>query len=84
MRVTAARLAERGAPLRLEDTALVLGASGGVGSIIVSAARALGATVIGQAGHEASADWISQRGADQVPVISRRSVRGKIVLDAAA
>jgi NADPH2:quinone reductase len=47
---------------------LVLGASGGVGSIIVSVARALGATVIGQAGHESNAEWIKQRGADQVIV----------------
>jgi NADPH2:quinone reductase len=57
-------LAEVGA----EDRVLVLGASGGVGSIIVSLARAAGATVWGQTGSAAKADWIKAQGAERVLV----------------
>lgn len=66
--VTAWRAVAELAQVTADDTVLVLGASGGVGSIVVSAARALGATVIGQTGHESNADWIKQRGADRVVV----------------
>jgi NADPH2:quinone reductase len=66
--VTAWRTVTEIAQVKADDTVLVLGASGGVGSIIVSVARALGATVIGQTGHEGNAEWIKQRGADQVVV----------------
>jgi NADPH2:quinone reductase len=66
--VTAWRTVTEIAQVKADDTVLVLGASGGVGSIIVSVARALGATVIGQTGHESNAEWIKQRGADQVIV----------------
>jgi NADPH2:quinone reductase len=66
--VTAWRTVTEIAQVKADDTVLVLGASGGVGSIIVSVARALGATVIGQTGHESNAGWIKQRGADQVIV----------------
>lgn len=66
--VTAWRTVTEIAQVKGDDTVLVLGASGGVGSIIVSVARALGATVIGQTGHESNAEWIKQRGADQVIV----------------
>ena len=66
--VTAWRTVSELARLEADDTVLVLGASGGVGSIIVSVAHALGATVIGQTGHESNRDWISERGADEVIV----------------
>jgi NADPH2:quinone reductase len=66
--VTAWRTVTEIARVKKDDTVLVLGASGGVGSIIVSVARAVGATVIGQTGHESNAEWIKQRGADQVIV----------------
>jgi NADPH2:quinone reductase len=66
--VTGWRTVTEIAQVKADDTVLVLGASGGVGSIIVSVARALGATVIGQTGHESNAEWIKQRGADQVIV----------------
>lgn len=46
-----------------EDRVLVLGASGGVGTIIVSLARSIGATVWGQAGSPEKADVIEQMGA---------------------
>ncbi|MFL5861819.1 MAG: zinc-binding alcohol dehydrogenase family protein [Solirubrobacteraceae bacterium] len=51
-----------------EDRVVVLGASGGVGSMIVSLARAAGATVWGQTGSEAKADAIAQDGAHRVLV----------------
>jgi NADPH2:quinone reductase len=66
--VTAWRTVTELAKISADDTVLVLGAKGGVGSIIVSLARAAGAVVAGQTGDEDSADWVKQRGADQVIV----------------
>lgn len=51
-----------------EDRVLVLGASGGVGSMIVSLARAAGATVWGQTGSEQKARLIAENGAERVLV----------------
>ena len=51
-----------------EDRVLVLGASGGVGSMIVSLARATGATVWGQTGSSDNADVITDQGADRAIV----------------
>ncbi len=51
-----------------EDRVLVLGASGGVGSAIVSLASATGATVWGQTGSEEKAAGITDQGADRVLV----------------
>jgi NADPH2:quinone reductase len=48
-----------------QDRVLVLGASGGVGSLIVSLAHAVGATVWGQTGAAAKADFIVRQGADR-------------------
>jgi NADPH:quinone reductase-like Zn-dependent oxidoreductase len=45
---------------------LVLGAGGGVGSIIVSLARRIGATVWAQASAPDDADWLRGLGASQV------------------
>jgi NADPH2:quinone reductase len=50
------------------DRVLVLGASGGVGSIIVSLAHAAGATVWGHCGSGAKAPLIEVQGADRVIV----------------
>jgi NADPH2:quinone reductase len=66
--VTAWRTVHELAQIGAGDTVLVLGASGGVGSIIVTAAHAAGATVIGQTGHQYNAGWITGRGADDVIV----------------
>jgi NADPH2:quinone reductase len=66
--VTAWRTVHELARVRADDTVLVLGASGGVGSIIVSVAHAVGATVVGQTGQEDNAAWIKARGADEVIV----------------
>src|SRR5436305_3076701 len=51
-----------------EDRVLVLGASGGVGSMIVSLAHATGATVWGQTGSSEKADGIKDQGADRAVV----------------
>jgi NADPH:quinone reductase len=51
-----------------EDRVVVLGASGGVGSMIVSLAHAAGATVWGQTGTAAKMTSISADGADRVLV----------------
>ena len=66
--VTAWRTVHELAQVTADDTVLVLGASGGVGSIITAAAHATGATVIGQTGHQDNASWITGRGADDVIV----------------
>ncbi len=50
------------------DRVLVLGASGGVGSMIVTLAAAVGATVWGQTGSEAKAAAIIEHGAQRVIV----------------
>jgi NADPH:quinone reductase len=50
------------------DRVLVLGAPGGVGSMIVSLARAAGATVWGQTGSSAKAAFVEQQGAARVVV----------------
>ncbi|HWE57117.1 MAG TPA: zinc-binding alcohol dehydrogenase family protein [Acidimicrobiales bacterium] len=66
--VTAWRCAVEKAQIASDDRVLVLGASGGVGSILVSLARSAGATVWGQTGSESKAGWIRARGASEVVV----------------
>lgn len=66
--VTAWRAVTELAQVHDGDTVLVLGASGGVGSVIISAAHAAGAAVAGQTGNEDNAGWIRQRGADRAIV----------------
>jgi len=51
-----------------EDRVLVLGASGGVGSTIVSLVHRLGATVWGQSGDPGNVEWLRAQGADRVVV----------------
>ena len=49
------------------EVLLVIGAAGGVGSILVQLAKSItGATVIGTASRESSADWVKKLGADHV------------------
>jgi NADPH2:quinone reductase len=57
-----------------EDRVLVLGAAGGVGSMIVSLVASIGATVWGQTGSDAKADLIAVNGADRVIVSSATSL----------
>ncbi|HUA94636.1 MAG TPA: zinc-binding alcohol dehydrogenase family protein [Acidimicrobiales bacterium] len=51
-----------------KDRVLVLGSNGGVGSIAVSVADRLGATVWGQTMDAQNTEWLAQRGADHVVV----------------
>jgi NADPH2:quinone reductase len=66
--VTAWRCATEKARLRPDDRVLVLGASGGVGSMLVSIARSIGAEVWGHTGDPEKAAWIRDRGAGEVTV----------------
>jgi NADPH2:quinone reductase len=66
--VTAWRCATERAHVTAGDRVLVLGASGGVGSVLVSIARSMGAEVWGQTGRPDKADWIRERGAAEVIV----------------
>jgi NADPH2:quinone reductase len=52
--------------VRAEDRVLVLGASGGVGSTIVSLVHGLGARVWGHSGNPSGAAWLTGRGAERV------------------
>jgi NADPH:quinone reductase len=56
------------AKVTAEDRVLVLGASGGVGSMVVTLARAAGATVWGQTGSPDKAAAIAEQGAERVVV----------------
>jgi zinc-binding alcohol dehydrogenase family protein len=50
-----------------DEVLLVVGASGGVGSILVQLAKSItGATVIGTASRESSQEWVKKLGADYV------------------
>jgi len=66
--VTAWRCVTEKAQVTSADRVLVLGASGGVGSIVVSAAKAIGAEVWGHTASSDKAEWIRERGADNVVV----------------
>ncbi len=64
--VTAWRTVTELAQVTSSDRVLVLGAGGGVGSIIVSLARRIGATVWAQASAPGDAGWLRGLGASQV------------------
>lgn len=66
--VTSWRAVTETAGVTASDRVLVLGASGGVGSVIVSFVHHLGAQVWGQTGSEAKADFIRGQGADRVVI----------------
>ena len=66
--LTAWKVVHEVGEVRPEDRVLVLGASGGVGSMIVSLARAAGATVWGQTGSDEKRAAIEQQGAQRVLV----------------
>jgi NADPH:quinone reductase len=61
-----------------EDRVLVLGASGGVGSMIVSLARAAGATVWGQTGSAEKVSGIERQGAEKVIVAGAEELAGEL------
>jgi NADPH:quinone reductase len=56
------------AKLSADDRVLVLGASGGVGSVILSLARSAGATVWGQTGSKDKAAFLEEDGAERALV----------------
>jgi NADPH2:quinone reductase len=60
------------------DRVLVLGASGGVGSMIVSLAAARGAEVVGQTGSEAKEELIRGQGAARVIVCDADGLAGAV------
>jgi len=64
--VTAWRTVTELAGVTAADRVLVLGAGGGVGSVIVSLAHRIGATVWAQASAPRDAEWLSGLGADRV------------------
>jgi NADPH2:quinone reductase len=64
--VTAWRTATENANVTADDRVLVLGASGGVGSMLVSLCHSLGARVWGQSGNPDKAAFITGQGAEQV------------------
>lgn len=66
--VTAWRTATGLARVTEGDRVLVLGASGGVGSILISVCRSAGATVWGQTGTPEKAEFVRSRGADEAVV----------------
>ncbi|MHB1534045.1 MAG: quinone oxidoreductase family protein [Acidimicrobiales bacterium] len=76
--VTAWRTVTEKAQVGPDDRVLVLGASGGVGSIVVSVAHALGATVWGQTGSADKAEWVRERGADEVVVADAGALGAKL------
>ncbi|MBV9196186.1 MAG: zinc-binding alcohol dehydrogenase family protein [Solirubrobacterales bacterium] len=57
-----------------EDRVLVLGASGGVGTMIVSLAAASGATVWGQTGSSEKSELVERQGADRAIVAGAEDV----------
>ena len=75
--VTAWRCAVEKAGLSANDRVLVLGASGGVGSMLVSLARSIGATVWGQTGNDEKVPWIRDLGAEEVIVGDPDQVRAE-------
>jgi NADPH:quinone reductase len=66
--VTAWRIVDELAKVGPDDRVLVLGASGGVGSMVVSLVRSLGAEVWGQTGHEEKAAVVEAAGASRALV----------------
>jgi NADPH:quinone reductase len=76
--VTAWRTVTELAQTGPDDIVVVLGASGGVGSIIVSLAHGLGAIVIGQTGSSGKRDWLTAQGADHVVVCGADELAGQI------
>ncbi len=66
---TAWRLVNDVAGVRPEDRVLVLGASGGVGSLTVQLAKATGAAVFGQTSSPEKVDFVREMGADEALVV---------------
>jgi NADPH2:quinone reductase len=61
-----------------DDRVLVLGASGGVGSLVVQLAKRAGATVWGQTGDSQKVDFVGELGADRTVVASAADLLGEV------
>jgi NADPH2:quinone reductase len=61
-----------------EDRVLVLGASGGVGSLTAQLAKAVGATVWGQTSDPSKADFVGNLSVDHVAVASAADLLGEV------
>jgi NADPH2:quinone reductase len=76
--MTAEFLLRRCYPLRAGETILVHAAAGGVGSILVQWAKAIGATVIGTVGSAAKADLVRGYGCDHVILYRDEDVAARV------
>ena len=76
--MTAEFLLRRCYPLRAGETILVHAAAGGVGSILVQWANALGAVVIGTVGSEAKAELVRTYGCDHVILYRDEDVAARV------
>jgi NADPH2:quinone reductase len=77
--LTALNVVRNVARVRAEDRVLVLGASGGVGSIIVSLVHSSGATVWGQTGSPDKVAGVTAQGADRVLVAGPGELGSKLI-----
>ncbi len=76
--LTAWQVVHELAAVQAQDRVLVLGASGGVGSIVVSVAAAVGATVWGQTGSAEKAALIERQGAARTVIGGDRELRSAL------
>jgi NADPH2:quinone reductase len=76
--VTAWRTATEQAQVTADDRVLVLGASGGVGSILVSLCRSHGARVWGQSGNPDKASFLLGQGAEEVVTAGPGELAGAV------
>lgn len=76
--MTAEFLLRRCFPVQAGQTILVHAAAGGVGSILVQWAKALGATVIGTVGSQAKAERVRELGADHVILYRDQDVAAEV------
>ena len=76
--MTAEFLLHRCHPLKVGETILVHAASGGVGSILVQWAKAIGAVVIGAVGSAAKADLARDNGCDHVVLYRDEDVPARV------
>jgi NADPH:quinone reductase len=76
--VTAWRTVTELAQVTADDRVLVLGAAGGVGSIIVSLAHRLGAAVWGQSDDPGAVAWLKAQGADHVVTVGAEQLASEL------
>jgi len=75
---TAWRLVDDVGSVTAEDRVIVLGASGGVGSLVVQLAKARGAVVWGQTGSQDKSEAVSSVGADRVVVATAENLASRL------